>query len=278
MSEYDDIVGQAKNHGVKSVYISGEGEPITHRDEFIELIQIVISHDLTPVVFTNGLQIDQDFAHTLSGLNVSVIGKCHSFSPEVNNYIVGDDQQYGYQLFHGQQVPDHIVFMHNAGMAEKHQLGMNTIVTGKNYNEIEKIWLWCREVGIYPFMEFIVHAGYAHHNPEMDISIQQREAIHKKVHALDQQLGFEYDLSLGPYLGNRTCDSRILITVDLFGVVRVCACTYYPIGNIREESLESLIKKHYQVEEDLGRRHTNDTVFCECEKFNRPEFFQDAHE
>jgi MoaA/NifB/PqqE/SkfB family radical SAM enzyme len=274
LDEYDHIIGQAKDAGIKSVYISGEGEPMTNRDEFIELIKIVTSHDLSPVVFTNGLYIDQAFAKTLSNCNVSVIGKCHSFSPSINNYIVGDDTQYTYSLFHGEKVPDHIIYLHNAGLAEKDQLGMNTIVTSNNYDEIEKIWLWSRKLNIFPFMEFIVHAGYADQSSDLDISADKREHIHRRVHALDQELGFKYDLSLGPYLGNRTCDSRILLTIDLFGIVRVCACTYYPFGNIREESLHYFIKKHYQVEEELGRCHTNDTVYCECERFNRPKFFE----
>jgi MoaA/NifB/PqqE/SkfB family radical SAM enzyme len=277
LHEYTQIIGEAKLEGMKSVYVSGEGEPMTDRDEFTELIKIIADHDLTPVVFTNGLYIDEDFARTLCGHNVSVIGKCHSFSPALNNEIVGDDSQYSYSQLHGERVPDHIIHLYNAGLAEKNQLGMNTIVTRKNYAEIEKIWLWCRELGIYPFMEFIVHAGYGQHAAALDISGREREAIHKKVHALDQELGYEYDLSLGPYLGNRTCDSRILLTIDLFGIVRVCACTYYPIGDIREESLAYFVKKHYQVEEELGRRHTNDTVFCECERFNRPKFFEGEH-
>lgn len=278
LPEYDDIIGQAKAEGIQSVYVSGEGEPMASRDEFTELINLIAAHGLTPVVFTNGLNIDQEYAGFLSSRNVSVIGKCHSFSPATNNYIVGDETQYTYNQFHGAEVPDHIIYLHKAGLAEKSQLGMNTIVTRKNYHEIEKIWLWCRQLGIFPFMEFIVHSGYADHVSDLDISAQEREAIHKKVHALDQELGFEYQLSLGPYLGNRTCDSRLLLTVDLCGVVRVCACTYYPVGNVRDESVHSLIKKHYQVEENLGRRHTNDTVFCECERFNRPSFFEGDHD
>lgn len=268
-NEYRDILIAAKNHGIKNVGISGEGDPLINVDNFFKLVTLIIEQGLAPIVETNGVKIDQNVAKKLYETGVSVIGKCHSFNTSINNYLVGKNDVYEYVEIDGAMVPSHIKYLMNVGMTEVNRLGINTVINIKNYDEIEKMWEWERKNNIIPFMEFMVSLGYARKNSFLDIPEKMRLEMHKKIYELDNKLGFSYDFSLGLYPGERTCDNRTIIMIDMFGNSKLCACTYFPLGNIREESLDDLVKKHYQVEEELGRTYSNDSVYCECQRYNQ---------
>jgi MoaA/NifB/PqqE/SkfB family radical SAM enzyme len=272
--EYRNILIAAKKQGIKYVGISGEGDPLINIDKFFKLVTLINEQELIPIVETNGVKIDKNVAEQLYKKGVSVIGKCHSFNPSINNYLVGKNDVYQYEKIDNISVPSHIKHLIDVGMTVENRLGINTVITTKNNDEVENIWEWERKNNIIPFMEFIVHLGYAKENTFLDIPEKMRMEIHNKIYALDKKLGYSYDFSLGLYPGDRTCDNRTIIMIDMFGNSKLCACSYLSIGNIREDSFDDLIKKHYQVEEDLGRKYLNDSVYCECERYNQSQLLK----
>ncbi|MBU1165264.1 radical SAM protein [Patescibacteria group bacterium] len=265
--EYDNLFLHAKKIGIKSVYISGEGEPMHNVNEFFKLVELINKNQLTPIVFTNGTNINRQVAKKINKYNISIIGKLLSFNPKNNNNLVGNNNAYKYLKVGGYSVPSHIKYLIEEGLAKQNRLAVNCIVNKLNYVEIPKIWKWMRDQNIIPFMEFIVLSGNAKNNLEIDVAEKQRISICKKIYNLDQKLGYQYKYSLGPFIGHRKCDSRPLLMIDLFGNCRVCACTYFSIGDIRKESLSFLIKKNYEIEKQLNRTYKNDSVFCECAKY-----------
>jgi|GEM_PF-5198283 len=263
--EYDDLLDQAVEHGIKVVGISGEGEPMMNTEGFFDLVGRIRDRRLGIVVETNGVKIDREVAERLRDCGASVIGKCFSLDPAKNDYMVGKTGVYEYVELDGARVPSHIKHLIDVGMAADCRVGVNTVITSDNHEEVETIWRWMREHDLIPYMEFMVHLGYAKNGQE-DLTDDARLEIHERVRALDARLGYDYPLSLGLYPGPRTCDNRFVAMIDLFGNSKVCACTYFPIGNIRDDRLDQIIARHYEIEHKLGRVYANDSVRCECEK------------
>lgn len=263
--DYMELIKDAKKAGIEAVHVSGEGDPMESM-EFFDLIELIREHELQPVVYSHGLDVNRGVAKFFRKLGVSFIGKCHSFESRINDELVGKEL-YSYMRAGDPAVPAHIKYLMDEGMHLKNMLGVNCIINSKNFGEVPAMWRWMRKNLIVPMMEFVVPSGFALDHPELDISEDKRKFIHEQIYNLDRGLGIDYEFSMGPYPGDRKCDSRPLLMIDLFGNARVCASSYVPFGNVRESSLPELVAKHYEIEEVLDRKHKNNGVYCECSKY-----------
>jgi len=108
VDEYMDLIDQANEIGISTVFFGANGEPLLTKN-IIEIVERVNSHKMTPVIFTNASLIGNDELckkyHGITGIellnrldaaNTSLIISCESIRKEKYNEIVRNE---GYEYF-----------------------------------------------------------------------------------------------------------------------------------------------------------------------------------
>jgi len=146
LTDYKDIILQGKDLGCKTVVFPGDGEP-TLDENFEELISFNDQNDLNTVVFTNGIRLvhNENLLNYIGSKNTSLILKLNSLDEELHNSIVKYDHY-------------HIIkelLNHNTinRMKSENKIGLHSIISNINKNEIIDLWQFCRDQNIIPLFE-----------------------------------------------------------------------------------------------------------------------------
>ncbi|MCX6821774.1 MAG: radical SAM protein [Candidatus Aenigmarchaeota archaeon] len=260
--ELEGLITQGKKLGVESVCFYGEGEPLLNKNLFFRLVDRCNELGITPILFTNGTLVDKKIAKKLFENNISVVGKLYSLKPEINECLTGNKRIYKYVNYSSVKVPSHIKFLLEAGFTNTDRFALDTVITSKNYYEIPSIWKWERNNGIIPYADFLYLPCRV--TKELDVSKEKREKLCRKIWRLDKELGYHYPLQIGPKLGNRHCDGRATLVIEAHGIAKLCPASYIFIGNVRSDSLKSILKKQEKIKIDIGWSCDNTCVYCDA--------------
>jgi radical SAM protein with 4Fe4S-binding SPASM domain len=235
-AEIKSIALQAKALGARSVVLTGGGEPMLDLELFFRVVDLVRRFDLDVAVFTNGTRITAAVAERLAVNHVTVITKLNSLSkPEVTDTLSG--HKHAHELMEAA-----LKNLLATPLAEEKRLGLETVITRMNVQDIPGMWKWARDYRIHPYFELVHIEGRAIQNVDaLVLSKQEIERLFEQLLQIDRErYGFDW-IPVPPIPGSR-CDRLYCgCYVCLDGTVQPCAGLPIPVGNVRRSSLAEIL-------------------------------------
>jgi len=240
LEQWKDVLVEAKELGARTVWIPGSGEPFLdpvflHGCSF-PLIEFSNSIGLPVTIFTNGTRLTVKLALALNKHNVSVVTKLNSFDPEIQDYLAGvrgasADIMRGLRL------------LVEAGFSDGSptRLGIDTVIVAQNFDEIPRIFRFCRESNIVPYITVNLHGGRARSNTHLDVPREKLRDLFQYLLAIDRA-EYGYDWFPSPPIVASQCHRLLYdVVVDSKGDVLVCPGIDRVIGSTRTQSLSHIL-------------------------------------
>jgi radical SAM protein with 4Fe4S-binding SPASM domain len=200
-------------------------------------VEYIDGRRMDTVLFTNCTLMTDEVAEKLFNHNVSVIGKLNSFDALIQDYLANRIGTFN-SIMAGLEALMRVGF----NKTKPTRLGVESIICNQNIEDIPRIWVWCRERNIYPFMELMNIRGRALMQ-EMDVTPEQAETLFNKVLEIDQlQFGYTWFPS-PPFIGYHCQKYYYGIYIDSQGWVQPCSGAGMHLGNIRNNSLREIMGK-----------------------------------
>lgn len=219
------VIRQARDLGVESVVVIGGGEPTIH-PRFRDLISLIDSLNIVPVVFTNTIIVTRELAEFLYARNVSVMGKLDSLRSDVQDFLAGCDGAFD-RIGRGL---GHLVEVGFTQVDDPHKLrlGVSFVSSSLNLGEIEDIWHYCRQRDIFPNMEILTPTGRAREELP-DLGLSQEQIRECKLGLLDiDRSHYGYDwLPYTPLPASGCLQHLYSLYITIEGNVRPCAPTKF---------------------------------------------------
>lgn len=229
------LIDQAIDLGIKRVSIVGGGEPLIYPD-FFRIAGYLKEKGMPTVVFTNGTAITEEVAVRLSEFELAVVVKLNSFDNEIQDYLAGGIKGTLKKIIQG------IQNLLDAGYTENGlHLGIETVVCRQNIKELPIIWLWARKRKIIPYFETLTPQGRARSH-DLEVPAKEIRELFETLSEIDRKY-FGYNWEPKPPIAALTCNRcyySCLVTSN--GNVTPCAGVDITVGNIRNESLLSILK------------------------------------
>jgi MoaA/NifB/PqqE/SkfB family radical SAM enzyme len=239
MNECKDILCQSKELGAKTWIVTGSGEPFLDA-KLPPLIKFANSIGINVVVFTNNSCITRRTASWIFKQDVSVIAKLNSFEPSIQDFIVGVTGAHK-KILRG------LKNLISAGMNRESpsRLGIDSVIIKQNYAEIPKIFRFCRDNNIVPYITTELHGGRGVNNAsKIDASTEKIKEIFFKLRDIDRsEYAFEWEPH-PPVVAGGSCKKILYqIFVGPSGEIGVCpGLGIADLGNIRNVSLKDILK------------------------------------
>ena len=253
LSKAKNIIDQAHDLGLRSIVYLGGGEPTLYPD-FWPLIEYMISKNITPVIFTNGLLMTKEMAKRLYDLGASVIVKFDGFE-ETQEKLTGEGTF--------KRIRAALEMLMEAGFAERNEenvtrLGVAPCMCTINYDEIPEIWRFARKNFIFPDFERATTVG----NATEDISISE-ENVHKLLETLERIDNEEFSLKWdSPYSSIPGHHCYIFLSgchITAYGEVSLCP-EIPPVANLDDKPLAQILSESPFKE----ARHIEKNIKGEC--------------
>jgi len=289
LSEYKQIICDARELGTKTVRIAGWGEPFCDINFFdpmkidFPIIDFANSRGLYVVFFTNGSMITEKIAEKLIQKNVSIIAKMNSLKKDVQDWMAGRDGAF-------EMMQDGIKNLIKVGFNkfDPPRFGVESIICKKNYKELPKIFILLREQNILPYFEIIMHGGRGK-DDTFHLSKDEAKTLFMQLLKIDETK-FNYTwFPAPPYVGF-PCDKLFYnLVVSDNGNTYPCYGIDINMGNIRENPLKKILKnpKLLKIRNMMKEMHGNcahcahhDKCFfgCRCDAFQHGDVFGNYHE
>ena len=238
LDERKSVLKQANELGCKIVHIAARGEP-TIDPLFKEQLEYINELNMTPVIFTHGGNLTQEWVDTLWDNNASIMLKIHSLKPEVQDFFAATK---GYTERRNKGLDLLLKKGFNKNFEGQTRLGADILVMKKNYDEIEDIYRWCRENNIFPLVKPLMCNNRGASKFVLDnlyISPLEVKKLYERLSEIDKkEYGFDWK-PMPPYAGVNCNYYYYHLCVTIMGDVWPCiGIPELQIGNIREKSLK----------------------------------------
>ena len=260
-SDYEKILKELSALGGKFVGIPGKGEPFHSKNWELTKSIIGLCHQLNLdlAIFTTGDAIffnardtidadpTMDKMEYMKDKNLTLLIKCNSLKPEIQNKLVNDKHNKYTQL--RDRAID--ILINKYHLNESHRLGIVTSVLKDNENEIVDLYKWAKERNIIFDCDTILERGRGREFTSSG-QVPQKidlEAVFKKL----KEVGAITSCQGGTYVGS-TCDRvlhHLYISVEgeafsCIGCLREDIKDKFILGNIKNQTLESLWKNEFK--------------------------------
>jgi MoaA/NifB/PqqE/SkfB family radical SAM enzyme len=235
----------ARGFGSGAVIFAGKGEPFLDRN-VLRMLEFVTETGLWGVVFTNNTKIDPDMAATLRGLNVSIIAKLGSLTPQDQDRMAGRAGAHR-GIWQG------LRNLMDAGFSVP-RLGIDATIMKGNLEEIIRIFNFCRIAGAVPYLELLIESGRAKRlkvaGGIADEALPREDAIEflERLRAMDEE-AYGYTWAITPRLHTTAYEgcmkSNTMITVREDFSVGGCVnlVDSVPMGNLKESDLWRILSR-----------------------------------
>jgi hypothetical protein len=124
--------------------------------------------------------------------------------------------------------------------AKDHRLALNCIITHDNYDEISKIFEFCRKNEIIPWIETVSITGRA--KSSMAIPKEKIKTLYEKLAKIDKsEYGYDWKPD-SPIVGADRRRYKYVCQIDIFGYLyHTDANITKEVGNIKDSSIKDLI-------------------------------------
>ena len=246
LEQRKSVVRQAKAMGVRSVSLSGSGEPLLYPDLFA-LIDYIRSLDMTVVIFTNGTLLDAQTAEFLLSRQVVIYVKLFSLDPMVVDYMVGRTNAYrwaDYSYLHeGKEksvnIPEGIKCLLEAWQDSGRPalVKFEALITKLNSATLPQVARFCQELGVGFYLETPVFTGRAlEHYDELTLDCEGYQVLYDRLVAIQGRESLE-----AARTGSCPVEKNPVVWTN--GDVGFCSCRPARVGNVRDRSLRRLYRQ-----------------------------------
>ena len=235
---WDDIIyviTQAIKLGADNICVVGGGEPFMYA-QIWHLLEYITKFGVKRSVVTNGTLLEKSDCQRLYGLGYKVIGKLNSFRSNIQDRLVGVEGAHK-SIWRG------IDNLLETGFASKDGpgLGLESVITSLNYDDIPEIWDWCRSNDIKPYFEMVTLQGQASKKHWLLVEPEQIKYLFEHLQAIDRQkYGFTWRIK--PPMAAYGCDKHYYSCyVTSTGNVQPCPGVELEVGNIRKRPLQEIL-------------------------------------
>jgi len=259
---YIDLLNQAKQFGVKTIWLMGAHEN-TLSPMYLELLKLIDQLSLFSVTFTNGAAFgDDQIARQTFGLSceeftrqvaeiqsTAVILKTDSFVTEVQNELAGNKNAFNQILQARENCLKHF------SPSELPRFGLNTVLTNLNYMEVNRILEFSLQNDLVHFCDAVLQSGNARKN-YLEVTTEQMQHCLSRMQIVLDKFAIDEKATL---LVN--CYEQKCILFDNYFFITHCGdvlpCAGFPerkayLGNVLREPLAilwqkklRLVKKYY---------------------------------
>lgn len=270
LDERINLLDQAKKLGCELVHIAARGEP-TVDPLFLPQLEHIHKLKMIPVIFTHGGNINEYWADNLYKNDASVIIKIHSMDPTLQDFFAGVK---GYAKRRDAGLA--MLIKRGFNKTNPTRLGADILVMKKNYDEIEKIFIWCRENNIFPLVKpFLVNergkSKYVLENLYVE-PLKIRDLYHRLAKIDKEKFGYIWTPT-PPYAGI-SCNYYLYhILVTVMGDVWPCiGLEHLRLGNIRDGKLEEFWN-HPTMDKIRNIKNNLSGVCQNCQKLKNDECY-----
>ncbi|MEW6328509.1 MAG: radical SAM protein [Candidatus Micrarchaeota archaeon] len=290
--ELTKFIINAKKFGLETVKICGAGEPFENKG-FFEFLREMNKNNIGVGIFTKGHVIGNDeetrkhfeylgfknaldFCKALYELKTSVMLSFQSFYPERQDKLVGGTT--GYTEIRNMALSNLVEAGFNSATPTRLALCSNPIVK-ENAEEIYDIYVFARERNIYPVTAALMTSGMQFTDKFLkfvDISTEEKIKLWFDIYSYNIEHGLQ-TLSqvekegISALPGIHPCNQIAYdekaprgIYLTLNGNVTACPGYSTPLGNIRLEPLELILKRVAKFLEDMTHGRCDNKFNCHC--------------
>lgn len=179
------VIEQAVPLGLKSVIFIGSGEPLLYTYIF-EVFAYLKTLSIIPVIITNGTLISEEIAKKLFALNVSILMKYDSMSPDIQDHLSG-------KIGTGKKIRRALSNLQKAGYKNEQKLGLSFVATKINIADATDFWRFCRQNKIFPNIEKIGDEGRAKEQEDFLLDADSFLQLKHQLSEIDKELGYSWD-------------------------------------------------------------------------------------
>lgn len=241
LEELKKFIDSIKRLGALSVTVIGGGEPTIY-PYFRELIEYIDNKGLIPVIITNGLLVDEEMAQFLYHHHCSIFIKADSFNAMIQDQLARKNGAF-------QKMNQALRYLTNLGFNQMDELGqvrlgISTVVTKKNVNEVPDLWRFARKNQIYPNLEILnINEGRAKLN-ESELAPDKKvlQQILDQLKEIDEQ---EFGIQRVEQKGNSCQRHLYSVYINVDGYIQPCSAVRIKEANIRETPLDEILQNEY---------------------------------
>lgn len=248
LDEILSAADQALALGAQKIIVLGGGEPMVYPHIF-DVLEHLHASGAAIELFTNATKIDARAAQELFRLGVAPVVKYNSNTAEVQDYMAG--------------VPG-IAPTIRAGLenlkaagypAPGKPLGAQTVICRQNLPELPALWMQLRQEDIIPYFETLTDQGRAKRNRHIHVTEDEIYELLDELARIDaDHFGIHWEPK--PPVAGFTCNRHLYsCTVTSVGDVIPCPGVDITVGNIRENSLQTILQQS-KVIDDLRNIRT----------------------
>ena len=270
IDERTNLLDQAKKLGCDLVHIAARGEP-TVDPLFLPQLEHIHKLKMTPVIFSHGGNINKYWADNLYKNDASVIIKIHSMDPTLQDFFA---RVKGYTKRRDAGLA--MLIKRGFNKTNPTRLGADILVMKKNYDEIEKIFIWCRENNIFPLVKpFLVNergkSKYVLENLYVE-PLKIRDLYYRLAKIDKEKFGYIWTPT-PPYAGI-SCNYYLYhILVTVMGDVWPCiGLEHLRLGNIRDGKLKEFWN-HPTMDKIRNIKNNLSGVCQNCQKLKNDECY-----
>jgi radical SAM protein with 4Fe4S-binding SPASM domain len=206
-----------------------------------EVVSFISSLGLQQILFSNGTLISRETADFLFENRVSMIIKCNSFKPEVQDLLTGVDGV-------SRNIKKGMEHLMAAGYpGEQSMLGIQTVICRQNIGELPEMWTWARERGIIPYFEMLTKQGRARANMSLDVGMHETRSVFEKIEEIDRKR-FGITWRSRPTVVAFSCKRHLYsCLINSQGNVQPCTGIDIAIGNIRKKPLQEILENSSMI-------------------------------
>jgi radical SAM protein with 4Fe4S-binding SPASM domain len=257
-SEIRDVIVQAQELGARKVIVLG-GEPMIYPAIF-EMLEFIGERGLEAEMFTNGYNITAENAKRLFELGVNVALKMNSFDKKLQDKLTGVPGSYEIIQFALENLTS------SGYPSERPFLAISTIICKQNVSEMTGLWQWLRDRQILPYLEMITPQGNAVDNQWLYPDPDELRELFDEIARIDREkYGQTWDPQ-PPLVGNVCLRHRFSCLVLANGDVMPCVGVAIAVGNVRENSLTSIIRNSEVMRDLRNHEHTIKGPCAACDK------------
>lgn len=244
LEERKNVIDQFKQMGCKAIHIAGQGEPTL--DPYLwDILEYINEKEMTPVVFTHGANLTREMIRKLKALNTSLIIKIHSFKPDIQDQLVGSK---GYTKKREKALEMLIEEGYNQGNPT--MLGVDTVITYDNQDELETIFRYCRDNNIFPEFKTMITANRAQKVVDKyQLNAEEVKQIAENFARIDrEEYGYTWEVT-PPYIAWSCNFYYGHIYVNIIGDIYPCVgfTMNEPIGNVRQMTVREAYDTEFMV-------------------------------
>lgn len=247
LDEIKGVLDQCAEMKCVGVDYLGEGEPTIDND-FLEIIRYTREKGIQPVIFTDAATKlrNKGLVRKLNELQVTIVPKCDSlFNSEYQNWVVGDKTGTYFD-----QRNEALELLIQEGFNDRRddgttRLGFDMVLSKKNIHEVERTLTYCRDNNLWVGFAFHLPTGRSGRDDfdqDLVVSEKDRTRVRKSVGKIDERYGH-----IHPIYNNFATVPCVEITC-IYGDGRVSPCVGNEtiIGNVRTDSIKSIVQKLYK--------------------------------